>query len=321
MLQPLKIGSLVLPTNIIQGPLAGYSCSAFRELIWHYGNVAYCTTEMLSANNIVHRPNQPLRYRHRSHNEKILCVQLAGSNPDILCAATEIVNSWGAELIDLNCGCPQPKIRKKNMGSALLATPDIIYQCISLMRQATDAALSVKIRVSATCDHKWNAEVAQAIESAGADVLVVHGRHWGERYDVPVRLDDIAWFVRQLTIPVIANGDVADYVSLKNILDTTKCAGVMVSRAGLGRPWLFKSLALQSEGLPGIEVGYDTCRELLLRHIRSLVELDGEKVALLQARKLLAYYFANVTLSNSQQERHNHMRSTITTENDLISLL
>ena len=321
MLKPLTIGALTLPTNIIQGPLAGYSCSPFRQLIWQFGGVAYCTTEMLSANNIVHRPDQPIRYRERANNEAYWCVQLAGAKPEVLYQATQMVSEWGADIIDLNCGCPQPKIRKKQMGSALLSTPEQLYQCVSAMRSATDAALTVKIRVNPWGDDAWRVAVLNAIESAGADALIVHGRHWTERYDVPARWQEIAWFATNASIPVIANGDVSDYESFKWLLTQTRCDGVMVSRASVGKPWLFHAIGLQQNNSPMHFPDDQQQVDLLLTHVRELVRVDGEVKALLQARKLVAYYFPTVTLSDKQRENINALAVISDLEAVAVSLL
>jgi len=290
-IKPLQLGSLLLPSNLIQGPLAGYSCSPFRKAIYEYGGVGYTTTEMISAYNLAHGMQQPRRYLYKDPNEGLVCYQLSGNVADNLAVATEKVGLSGADLVDLNCGCPQPKIRKKNSGSKLLSQPEQLYSLLKAMRSATDKPLSAKIRVDGDSGERFNVEVVQAIESAGADFIVVHGRHWRERYDMAVRISEIASLVSQVEIPLIANGDVADLASAEHMLQATGAAGVMISRATLGQPWLFAEIVKQSQGNEYVSPTFDERIHLLLQHVLGLVELDGEYKALLQARKLPKYYF------------------------------
>ncbi|HAG62302.1 MAG: nitrogen regulation protein [Legionellales bacterium] len=314
--QPLQLGSLTLGSPLLQGPLAGYSCAPFRKLVWDFGGVGYCTTEMLSAHNIVHRPHQPARYRLRDDSETIWSVQLAGSQPEILARATEIVHGWGAEIIDLNCGCPQPKIRKRKMGSRLLSDPEHLYRCVKAMRDATDRVLTVKIRIEPD-DNEANRQVAEAINSAGADGLIVHARHWTERYDVPARWSAIQPFVDWVSIPVIANGDVDSLTSLQAAHQASGCAGVMIARAGLGRPWLFHQILTELNSGKTWSISQADQAELLMQHVSGLVTIDGEHLALLQARKLVAYYFPMVTLSDHCVA----MKNQLSTLSDLTTLL
>jgi tRNA-dihydrouridine synthase B len=289
---PLKIGSLELPINLVQGPLAGYSCAPFRELIESFVPIGYTTTEMISAYNLAHQIEQPRRYLYRGDSERRVCYQISGNDPAILAAATARVVELGADMVDLNCGCPQKKIRKKGCGTKLLADAEHLYQCVSAMRTASKKPLSVKIRVDGDSDEQFNQEVLTAIESAGADVLVVHGRHWRERYDVPVRADEIAQLVTMTSLPVIANGDVNSLQSAQRLLTQTGAAGVMVSRASIGRPWLFAEMLAQAQGKTFSPPTESQLQQLYQRHLSGLVALDGQYKAELQSRKLQGYYFS-----------------------------
>jgi tRNA-dihydrouridine synthase B len=290
VLKPLQLGQLTLPTNLIQGPLAGYSCAPFRLLVHEFGGAAYTTTEMISAYELAHACQQPLRYTYKAPNEGKVCYQISGDNPEDLVRAVDIVVARGADLIDLNCGCPQRKIRKKGHGSKLLANPERLYQLLSAMRQAATVPMSAKIRVDGDSGESFDQEVVAAIESAGMDFMVVHGRHWRERYDVNVRLDDIKKIVAMATIPVIANGDVDDLTSLQRTLDHTQAAGVMICRGSMGRPWLFAQLTALMRGESFSAPEAASLNQLLQRHVTMLAELDGEHSALLQARSLAKYY-------------------------------
>jgi tRNA-dihydrouridine synthase B len=295
----LKIGSLVFPSVLIQAPLAGYSCAPMRRLVQQSGGAAYACTEMLSAQHIFSGAKQKKRFEYKDPDEDLLCYQLSGNKADVLARASEQVCLWGADLIDLNCGCPQPKIRKKKVGSSLLADPEHLYRLVCAMKSAVSVPVTVKIRVDGSSQDNNNISVADAVASAGADALIVHGRHWSERYDTQVSAQQIKLFVDAVDIPVIANGDVECAASAKELLGQTGAAGIMIARASLGQPWLFSKIKSELLGqafkMPSLsEVG-----AMLIQHAQGLIDLEGEVVALLQSRKLLKYYMLHADLDYS----------------------
>lgn len=291
MVSTLSIGALTLPSRIIQGPLAGISCAPFRALAWQHGAPAFCYTEMISCKTILYAP-AALRQRYvtRDPRERLLCYQLSGDNPQELARAAQHVTALGADLIDLNCGCPMKKIRRKGTGSRLLSDPSKLYALIAALKNSTHVPVLVKIRVDARSQDRFNAEVARAVTEAGADALVVHGRHWQEDYTLPCYYPDIAYFVAEMSIPVIGNGDVADLASCQRLL-ATGCAGVMLGRAGVGKPWL--SLQLQ-QALAGRELQTPDALArgaMLLAHVQGLIHLLGhERRAIQEARQFAKYY-------------------------------
>lgn len=281
---------LTFPKKLIQAPLAGYSCAPFRVLAERYGQPDFCCTEMLSAHHIFSGARQRKRYQYKSPDEGTLCVQLAGDEAHILAYAAQQAVSWGADLIDLNCGCPQPKIRKKNFGSSLLSDSEHLYDLVAALKSAVSVPVLVKIRVDAKSGDSYNQDVAQAIEAAGADALTVHGRHWSYDYDIPVNYHDIAIIKDTVKIPVIGNGDIIDTASAKKMFSETGCDAVMIARASVGQPWLFQQIHQELQGhtftLPTLaEIG-----EIFLEHVRGLIALENEKAALLQSRSLGKYY-------------------------------
>jgi len=286
MHQSLTLGNMTFASNLVQGPLAGYTCAPMRAQTWKFSNPGYCSTEMVSATHLIHAKQPPPRYTERDPSEGPLCFQLSASNPENLARATTVVNQIGAEVVELNCGCPVNKIRRKGAGSRLLSQPDHLTRMITALRTHTDAVVSIKIRVSGDSDDQHDLELAQLIEQAGADCLVVHGRHWTERYDVPCRYEQIARLVQAVSIPVIGNGDVEDKASLERMLKTTGCAGVMIARASMGQPWLFRQLTDPTFTLPAAEVIGAT----YIEHIEGLAQLDNPFRAVLQARKMGKYY-------------------------------
>lgn len=279
-----SIGSLTLKNRLIQGPLAGFSAAPFRELFYQFEAPAFCVSEMLSANDILtkHSPNS--RYLHRGVSEKVLAYQLSGTDPLIMAKAAYHLQNLGADLIDINCGCPKGKIRKKGAGSALLENLPQLLKMIRELKQAISIPLTLKIRIQ---HHEKDIELAKSVEQAGVDALIIHGRTWRQDYDIPSDWKYIAHLKKQITIPVIANGDIADADSLASALKITNCDAFMISRAGSGKPWLFRNLLNGTKEEPDLPQRI----ALFLQHVQGLVHLEGEHVALLQSRSLLRYYF------------------------------
>ena len=282
---PLVVGALQLRHRLIQGPLAGYSCAPFRQLFSLFTAPAYCVSEMISAHDIVHKHSLEGRYLYRSPKEGILCYQISGNDPGMMAASAEKLSALGAELIDINCGCPKNKIRKNGAGSALLERPDQLIAIVKQVRKAAACPLTVKIRL---IDNQ-NAliDLAKQIADAGADALIVHGRRWVDDYDTSCDLQQIAAIKRVLSIPVIANGDIAENSSLKNALVDTGCDAFMLGRASTGKPWLFQEL------LTGqlMEVPIGEVVSLFIQHLQGLADLEGEYKAMLQSKSLVRYYF------------------------------
>ncbi|HYF97847.1 MAG TPA: tRNA-dihydrouridine synthase family protein, partial [Coxiellaceae bacterium] len=242
MIDPLILGGKSFANNIIQGPLAGVSCAPFRLLTWRYSEPAFTCTEMISCKTLLHQSKElQKRFIYKDPAEGPVCFQLSANNPLELAQAVSLVIDQGADLIDLNCGCPVKKIRSKGAGSSLLMDPRKLYQLIRAMKDNTSVPVSIKIRVEGKSTDNFNAEIAQVVADAGADFLVVHGRHWTEHYETPCNHEQIQFFVENLKIPVIGNGDIADLESLQKMF-ATGCSGVMIGRAGVGQPWLIRQL-------------------------------------------------------------------------------
>jgi len=290
MIKPLILGNKTFPINIIQGPLAGISCAPFRALAWRYSQPAFSCTEMISCKTLLHSSlKTQQRFIEKDPQEGPVCFQLASSDPLELAEATKKVTDLGADLIDLNCGCPVKKIRSKGAGSRLLTEAGTLYKLIRAMKDNTHLPVSIKIRVEGG-QEKFNQEIAKVVSEAGADFLVVHGRHWTEHYETPCRHEEIQFFVEALKIPVIGNGDIADVESLQRMF-ATGCAGVMLARAGVGRPWLIAKLIADMHEEPFTLPSNTEMGVVFIEHVQRLAALLGnEKFAILQARQFAKYY-------------------------------
>lgn len=281
---PLHIGSLTLPHRLIQGPLAGYSCAPFRALFYKYVPPAYCVTEMSSAIDILKKHSKESRYIYRAPDEQLLSYQISGTDPLIMAQAAARLETLGADLIDINCGCPKTKIRKKGAGSALLEEPQKLVAIIHKIREAISIPLTVKIRIQG---NELDINLAQQIEQAGANAVIVHGRRWIDDYDIECNLNQIAEIKKNIQIPVIANGDISSVSSLNQAIRISGCDGFMIARAGSGRPWLYQELLEQRS----IKISEQEKIALFMEHLEGLSILEDEYKAILQSKSLVRYYF------------------------------
>ncbi len=296
--QPLTIGSLTLPHRLIQAPLAGISCYPFRRLFSYFKRPAYAATEMISATDLIHRKRLDTRYVLRAKDEGLLCYQLSSHRAFELVEAIKMVEDLGADIIDLNCGCPKHKITAKGRGAALIKKPKLLYELVSSMRQATSLPLTVKIRTQGSSDETDYLLAAKVIEEAGADAIIVHGRHATDGYDIPCHYHQIENIVESLSIPVIANGDVLDRASLEKCLRESKAQAVMVGRGSIGRPWLYAQLFNPDFAMPSFKARV----ALFGEHIEDLAEvIQSEYIALLQARRFIKHYFPELEAEAQQR--------------------
>lgn len=282
---PFQIGSLQLTNRLIQGPLAGYTCAPYRATFAAFQQPAYCVSEMISAHDLLRR--QPPRFVSRDPSEHCLAYQISGYDPEIMAGAAKILQDMGADLIDINCGCPKPKIRKKGAGSALLTDPERIIRILTAIKARISIPLTVKIRLQGG---ELDLQLAQMLEQAGADGLVVHGRRWQDDYDKPCDRQQIAAIKRSVTIPVIANGDISDFESLQTMLQETICDAYMIARAGTGRPWLYQSL-LSPDQSGKKQWCFTQAIDVFMSHLRGLAQLQNEYHTVLQSKTLVRYYF------------------------------
>lgn len=284
------IGTLKLKNRLIQAPLAGISCAPFRELFSLYTKPAYAVTEMISAYSVLNAQKIKPRYLAHTEQEAPWCIQLSGHDPKLIHQAIQIAAGYKPNLIDLNCGCPKPKIRMKGSGSALMDTPQTLQAVITAMRDATSLPLTAKIRTAGNTDDERYLEAATIIEACGADAILVHGRHHSEGYDVAANYQQIKKITKRVKIPVIANGDVCDVTSMQRCFDESGATALMIGRASIGKPWLFQNLLDTATEPSSAE-----CLRVFQQHIDRLAELEAsEQTALFQARRLLKWYFPNL---------------------------
>jgi tRNA-dihydrouridine synthase B len=311
----LQLGNLTFTSNLIQGPLAGTTCAPFRVVAHRYGTPAFCCSEMTSAKHLIHAKS-PDRYVFKDEAEGPLCFQLSSKHVDDLSRATEMALELNVDLIDLNCGCPKPKMRKKGVGSRLLEDEQHLASLIKAIRTQTDKPVSIKIRVDGFSDDSFHITNAKIAEQAGCDFIIVHGRNWRDGYEVACHVEQVAHIVQSTNIPVIGNGDIKDTASAKRMLDMTKCAGLMICRASVGNPWLFDQIQTELSGKPFTLPTQATKNQALLEHLQGLIALEGEKAAMFQSRQFLKYYFVQ-----EQREQHQAFFQQVCSLEDVVSYL
>lgn len=284
LLTPLTLGGVTFANRLIQGPLAGVSAAPFRRLFYQYVPPAYTVTEMISAQDVLTKHQETSRYLYRAVEESSLCYQLAGVDPGILAKAARRLQQLGADVIDINCGCPKAKIRKKGAGSALMDDKERLRAIVSQVRDAIDIPLTIKLRIYG---NERDLMLAQSLQAAGADALIIHGRQWTDDYDTPCDLQHIRLIKQGIQIPLITNGDICDGASLTNAVKVVGSDAYMISRAGCGQAWLFQQLLDNTAAVPPIAEQLDN----FIQHIDGLCHLEGTYQAMMQSKTLVRYYF------------------------------
>lgn len=286
----MKIGTFELKGFAALAPMAGVTDRAFRELCFDFG-ASFAVTEMVSSKALTMQDKKSKELLVLSEREHPCGAQIFGDDPEIMAKAAAKACLFDPDFIDINMGCPAPKIAGNGGGSALLKNPALAGEIVRAVRAAVDLPLTVKIRIGWDDEHINCVETAKICESGGADAITVHGRTKAQMYAPPVHYDMIKRVKDAVSIPVIGNGDVCDIPSAQKMLDETGCDFLMVGRGALGNPWVFGKINSYFESgaiLPDPTV--EERMDLMLAHIRKLVEYKGEYIGMREARKHAAWY-------------------------------
>lgn len=284
------IGNVELKGYAALAPMAGVADRAFRRLCVGFG-AGYVIGEMASAKGLSMSDRKTAELLTVTPQERPMAVQLFGHEPEVMAYSAQKALSYNPDIIDINMGCPAPKVTSNGGGSALMKNPKLCGKIVRAVRNAVDIPVTVKIR-KGWDDNGVNAvEVAKICEANGADAVTVHGRTRAQMYAPPVDIDIIAEVKRSVNIPVIGNGDIYTAQDAADMYERTGCDYVMVGRGALGNPWIFSEIsALLGHGAVLPPVSLNEKMLVMRKHITGLCEDKGEFIGMREARKHVAWY-------------------------------
>lgn len=295
MNQTIKIGNVEINRTAALAPMAGTADRAFREICKRFG-ACYVVGEMVSSKGLTFQSKKSAELLVVSDVERPIGVQLFGDDPLTMAQAAELAMSYNPDIIDINMGCPAPKIAGNGGGSALMKTPKLAGEITKAVVNAVDVPVTVKFRKGWNDDSVNAVEFGKIAEQNGAAAITVHGRTREQMYAPPVDIDMIAQVKRAVTsIPVIANGDVVDIQSAVEMYERTGADLIMIGRGALGNPWVFRQIdAYFKDGTVLPPPTLEEKVEIMLEHIRLACEYKTERVAMREARKHAAWYLTGV---------------------------
>ncbi len=310
----MHIGPYQLENNLIVAPMAGITDLPFRRLCRSLG-AGMAVSEMVSSDSTLCGNPKTLRRLMLEGEPAPLSVQIMGSDPKKMAAAARIHVEHGAQIIDINMGCPARKVCRVNAGSALLRDEPLVRQILESVVQAVDAPVTLKIRTGWDSEHRNGVTIARIAEQAGVQALTVHGRTRACGFSGEAEFDTVSQIKQEIRIPVIANGDIRTPERAKEVLEQTRVDGLMIGRAAQGRPWIFKEVAHYLETGEKLEpLSPHQIHAILQEHLEQIYSFYGHHQGVRIARKHIAWY--SKTLPGSAAFRK-EINSSTTTEQQL----
>ncbi len=283
----MKIGNLELENNIFLAPMAGITDLSFRIMCKSYG-AGLVYSEMISAKAIHYKDKKTFTLLKTTEEESPLAVQIFGNDPYIMAESVEVVQSLGAKLIDINMGCPAPKVANNGDGSAIMKDPSLAEKIVAAVKRESSVPVTCKIR-SGFSD--INAvEVAKRVEAGGADAIAVHPRTREMYYSGKAHWNIIKDVKKALAIPVIGNGDILSGYDAKRMIEETGCDAVMIGRGAQGNPFIFREVREYLSGEKITDVTLSERYDTMIKHLDMIMENKGEYVGVREARKHIAWY-------------------------------
>lgn len=304
----MQIGSITLANNTILAPLAGITNLPFRLLAKEAGCGLVCS-EMISSHGLVYKSEKTLKMLDSTPEENPLSVQLFGAKPGIMAEAAAIVESSGADIVDINFGCPVRKVLRTGSGAALMRTPDLAEALLKAVRRAVRTALTIKIRTGWDASGQQAVNIAKIAENCGVDAVTVHPRTAGQLFGGRADWSIIAAVKEKVSIPVIGNGDIRSPDDAVRMLDETGCDGVMIGRQAIGNPDIFSRVVARISGQE--DVADDSARrfDLMIRYLKASVKYLGEEHACRIMRSRLGWFTKGLPKSSQFREAIKHLSS------------
>ena len=309
MTRTLKIGNVELENRYILAPMAGVTDLPFRLLCKEKVAGLLCM-EMISAKALQYKNRNTKALLQIDSREYPVSLQLFGSDPYIISEQAKAIEELPFQILDLNMGCPVPKVVKNGEGSALMKNPKLVYEIVSKTVKAISKPVTVKIRKGFDDDHVNAVEIARIIEEAGGAAVAVHGRTREQYYSGKADWEIIRKVKEEVSIPVIGNGDVTGPLTAAKLLKETGCDGVMVGRGCQGNPWIFKEIIEYEEtGVLPERPSSEEIREAMLRHAQLQIEFKGDYLGIREMRKHVAWYTKGMEGSAKLRDEINHVES------------
>lgn len=287
----MEIGNLKIKGCAALAPMAGVTDRAFRELCVSYG-AAYVVSEMISSKGVSLGDRKSKALMQLSDEERPAGIQIFGNDPSVMAQSVKTVLGVSPDFVDINMGCPAPKIAGNGGGASLMRHPQLAKEIVEAVVAACgNVPVTVKIRSGWNFENLNAVEMAQNAEKAGAVAVTVHGRTRQQMYAPPVDHQMIAEVKKSVSIPVVGNGDIVDGPSAAKMLEETNCDFLMVGRGALGRPWVFSQInAYLQNGIILPEPPVSERMRVMVKHVRKICEYKGERIGIREARKHAAWY-------------------------------
>lgn len=304
-IKKLKIGNLELENNLILAPMAGVTDLPFRIICKKYGNPGLVCNEMVSSKAISYHDEKTFKMLNCQGEKRPISMQIFGSEPEIMGEAAKVISEI-ADIVDINMGCPAPKVVKNGDGSKLLLDLDLARKIICQVTDNSKKPVTLKIRKGWDNEHIVAVELAKIAEENGVSAISVHGRTRNEFYSGTADWDIIRQVKENVNIPVIGNGDVKSVEDAKRMFEETGCDGIMIGRAALGNPWIFSEIISNlSETAQSNEISPNEKKQTILEHFELLIHEKSEYTAVREIRKHVAWYVKGLKDATIVREKIN----------------
>ena len=289
----IKIGNVEIKKTAVLAPMASVADRAYRILNREFG-ASYTVSELISSKGLCYSDRKTEELCKITVKERPCALQLFGNEPEFMAKAVKIIKKYEPDIIDINMGCPVPKVAGNGSGAALMKDTALSAEIVRAVKAESKVPVTVKIRKGWDEDHVNAVEFAAAMEEAGADAVTVHGRTKNQMYSGKSDMNIIKEVKKAVSIPVIGNGDIASLDDALRMYDYTGCDLVMIGRATYGNPWIFKEIDAYFEGKPFTPPDLETRLETMLYHLRLAMSDKPEHIAIQEARKHFAWYLTGM---------------------------